>query len=304
MIRLRTCRIVSFLELGRLVLSRRECVRLSVIVTAFSLFCFGGLTAAAAQPAPPGKIVSLSGIDLHYQERGSGEPLILLHGFGACGAMWGPIADELAKEHRVILPDMRGHGWSTNPTKAFTHRQSAEDILMLMDSLGIARAQAMGISSGGMTLLHLATSHPGRLDAIVLIGATTHFPEQARAILRAPRNEDPQDAVDPFATCITRGDAQVDELRAQSLGFKDSYDDMNFTAPHLGTITAQTLIVHGDRDEFFPVSIPVQMFQSIPQSQLWIVPGGGHVPIFGSSTPEFLRIAKDFLTRAQAAKGN
>ena len=63
---------------------------------------------------------------------------------------------------------------------------------------------------------------------------------------------------------------------------------MTFTPPALGKIEARTLIVHGDRDEFFPVSMPVQMYESIPGSELWIVPGGDHVPIFEERTAEFL----------------
>jgi pimeloyl-ACP methyl ester carboxylesterase len=73
-----------------------------------------------------------------------------------------------------------------------------------------------------------------------------------------------------------RGDDQIRALRSIFRGLKDNYDDMNFTAPYLSTISANTLIVHGDRDVFFPVSIPVEMYRSIPNSYLWIIPNGGH----------------------------
>ena len=53
---------------------------------------------------------------------------------------------------------------------------------------------------------------------------------------------------------------------------------MNFTPPYLSTITARTLIVHGDRDPFFPVSIPVEMYRAIPHAYLWVIPNGGHWP--------------------------
>ncbi len=101
----------------------------------------GALASAGIAQAPraaPGTLVELNGITMHYEERGSGEPLLLLHGFGMCGqGDWGSIADELAKNYRVILPDLRGHGWSTNPSNAFTMRQSAEDIRALLDRLGL-----------------------------------------------------------------------------------------------------------------------------------------------------------------------
>ena len=75
---------------------------------------------------------------------------------------------------------------------------------------------------------------------------------------------------------------------------------MTFTPTYLATIRARTLIVHGDRDEFFPVSIPIEMYRSIPNSSLWIVPEGGHVPIFGETRAEFVRIALKFLAAKRA----
>jgi pimeloyl-ACP methyl ester carboxylesterase len=137
----------------------------------------------------------------------------------------------------------------------------------------------MGISTGGMTLLHMATSQPDRVDAMVLIGATSYFPEQARQIMRGSHPDSvPRARLDALARFHSRGEEQARMLLTQFYGFKDSYDDMNFTAPLLSTIKARTLILHGDRDQFFPVSIPVEQYRSIPRSYLWIVPNGGHVP--------------------------
>ena len=74
---------------------------------------------------------------------------------------------------------------------------------------------------------------------------------------------------------------------AKDAGFATSYDDMAFTPPLLGTITARTLIVHGDRDPLYPVDMAVQLFQSIPQSSLWVVPAAGHGPVFGPHAAGF-----------------
>jgi pimeloyl-ACP methyl ester carboxylesterase len=73
-----------------------------------------------------------------------------------------------------------------------------------------------------------------------------------------------------------RGDEQMRLLISNFNAMADGYDDMNFTPPYLSTITARTMIIHGDRDPFFPVSIPVEMYHSIPNSALWIVPNTGH----------------------------
>jgi len=86
----------------------------------------------------------------------------------------------------------------------------------------------------------------------------------------------------------------VDRFRSL---FGSNTDDVNFSSARLGTIRARTLIVHGDRDRLFPVEIPFGMYRGIPNSELWIVPGGDHVPILGARQPEFLRVTREFLNR-------
>ena len=92
------------------------------------------------------------------------------------------------------------------------------------------------------------------------------------------------------------GDEQIQELYRLGNGFKDSNDDMNFTSPYLNLITAQSLIVHGDRDPFYPIEISLELFRSIRRSALWIVPNGSHVPIFGKQAEHFAETAIAFLT--------
>ena len=247
--------------------------------------------------AMPGaaQAVRANGASIHYEIQGSGSPLLLLHGFGSCGKAWAPYLDELKTHYRVIVVDLRGHGASTNPAGAFTHRQSAQDMFALLDSLGIQRFRAIGLSSGAMTLLHMATQQPSRVEAMILVSGTSYFPPEARRILRRFASQDsiPPQVKQKYAECATRGDSQVRDLLAQFSGFKDSYDDMNFTPPLLGTIQARTLIVHGDRDPFFPVAMPVEMYRSIPGAALWIVPNTGHE--FPRNKTAFLETALTFL---------
>jgi pimeloyl-ACP methyl ester carboxylesterase len=251
----------------------------------------------AQQPAAAsGRTYRVNGADLYVETRGSGPPLVLLHGFTSCGASWGPHLERFAAQYRLHVVDLRGHGRSTNPGGAFTHRQSGRDIVALMDSLGLQRTSAMGISSGGMTLLHAATTQPERFESLVLIGATSYFPEQARKILRGATFEAiPREVRAEMVKCHPRGEPQLNELMGLFHGFKDSHDDMAFTRPSLARITARTLIVHGDRDEFFPVEIPVEQYRSIPKAYLYIVPNGDHVPIYGPLTQPFQEAALAFL---------
>lgn len=244
-----------------------------------------------------GQTVRLNGMELYFEEHGQGEPLLLLHGFTGCAGDWVHAGrDQLAREHRLIAPDARGHGRSSNPERTITHRQCALDTLALLDHLGIGRCKAIGMSMGGNTLLHMATLQPERVEAIVLVSATMYFPEQARRIMAAsPVEEQPPEAWEAMRRCHRRGDEQILALWEQQRAFKDSHDDMSFTPPSLARITARTLIVYGDRDPLYPVEMAVEMYRAIPRSALWVVPGGGHGPIFLEAAEGFARAALAFL---------
>jgi len=242
-----------------------------------------------------GHLVDVNDIQMYYEEYGEGDPLILLHGFTSCSQYWKPFVDDFAKHYRVILIDLRGHGRSTNPSNQFTMRQSALDVFALLDALGIDKFSSVGFSAGGMTLLHMATQQKSRIQNMVLVASTSYFPEECRAI---QRELSPDSLVWDWNSLRDRhvySDEQIHALLTQFHNFKDSYDDMNFTKPYVSTITAKTLIVHGDRDPFFPVSIPVEMYTSISNSSLWIVPNGDHVELLTGREAEFSQNVLKFL---------
>lgn len=250
---------------------------------------------APKQTIAYGHTIQINNIEMYYEEYGAGKPLVLLHGFGGCSQNWHPFTARLSDRYRLIVIDLRGHGYSTNPGNKFTHREAASDVFLLLEKLGIDHFSAMGMSSGGMTLLHMATSQPTRIDSMVLISATSYFPDQARAIMRrASFSTMPQQVKEMYRECAKRGDEQIRELITQFNALHENYDDMNFSAQSLSTITARTLVVHGDRDNFFPVEIPVSIYRSIPDAALWIIPGGDHVPIYDPTVP-FISTALRFL---------
>jgi pimeloyl-ACP methyl ester carboxylesterase len=243
-----------------------------------------------------GSTAMLNGFEMYYETRGQGAPLLLLHGFTGTGDDWRWIFPEPPEGYRLIVPDLRGHGRSTNPPGEFTHRQSGLDVLALLDHLSLDRVSAMGMSCGAKTLLHVATRQPSRLEALVLVSATTHFPAEARALMaRITPEGRSEEEWSAMRRQHVHGDEQIRALWRQGNGFKDSYDDMSFTPPHLATITPRTLIVHGDRDPFYPVRIAFEMYAAMPRAYLWIVPDGGHVPIFGERAPRFAETALSFL---------
>ena len=236
-------------------------------------------------------------IELAYELRGDGEPLVLLHGGCGAGSNWALVFPDPPPGYRLIVPDLRGHGRSLNPSGHFSFRQCALDVLALLDHLGIERFKAIGLSLGAKTLLHVATQQPSRVTAMVLVSATPYFPEQARAAMRAVGAETHSEAEWQQMRAWHQTDEQIRALWRMTAEFANSYDDMSFTPPSLSRITARTLIVHGDRDELYPVRLAVEMFEAIGGAQLWVVPGGGHGPIFGARAEQFVSEAMSFLGR-------
>src|SRR5262245_21159144 len=211
---------ISPLDRRKLVTSTRGS-RPLLVLAIFLLASPGSGTVCAQQDSPaPGKTVTVNGMQMYYETYGQGEPLVLLHGFNGSGIAWAKFVPEFVKLYQVLVPDLRGHGRSTNPLNQFTHRQSAHDVVALLDQLGIKKFKAMGISTGGMTLLHMATQQPSRVEAMVLIGATSYFPEQARAIMRKrpPESLTPKD-YERARQIHKHGDEQIRALRQQFYHF-------------------------------------------------------------------------------------
>jgi pimeloyl-ACP methyl ester carboxylesterase len=247
---------------------------------------------------PPGRIETLNGIQIYFEVHGSGEPLILLHGFSGSSQDWMKLAGEWSTRFQLIVPDLRGHGRSAILSKPFRHQEAAEDTLALLDHLKINACKGIGMSAGGNVLLHMATMQPQSMQAMVLVSATPYFPAQARPIMRQYPDSVSEQQREILRRSHPGGDVQIQALLASTQAFADSYDDMSFTPPQLSTIRARTLIVQGDRDPFYPVDLSVEMAKAIPQSSLRIVPNSGHGPVIGERWPEFLRTADAFLKLA------
>jgi pimeloyl-ACP methyl ester carboxylesterase len=218
-------------------------------------------------------------MSLFHRDTGHGAPLLLLHGVTGCGDDWNLVFIEPLTEFRVIAPDLPGHGRSVNPREDFKFAAVARDVFALLDGLGVDRVKAIGMSAGANTLLHMATQQPSRIEAMIHVSGTPHFPDQARAIMRS----------------MTVETMPNPDFVRYTHAFADDRDDMNFTAATLSAITARTLIVHGDRDPLYPVEQAVELFRGIANASLWVVPNGGHGPIFGAQAAAFAAAARAFL---------
>jgi pimeloyl-ACP methyl ester carboxylesterase len=134
-------------------------------------------------PAVPGVVhrqVDVGGVRLHVAEAGSGPPLLLLHGWPQHWWCWRHLLPPLARDHRVLAPDLRGWGWSDAPVGNYAKRTFAEDIVGLMDAEGIDRARIIGHDWGAYTALLMALSRPERVQRVVALDIAPPWPTRFR----------------------------------------------------------------------------------------------------------------------------
>src|SRR4051812_12950259 len=112
-----------------------------------------------------------NGATIHVRSGGSGPAVVLLHGYGETGDMWAPLAIELARDHTVIVPDLRGLGLSSKPAGGFDKKTQAEDVVGVMSALNVAQADVVAHDIGNMVAFQFAARHPERVRRLVLIDA-------------------------------------------------------------------------------------------------------------------------------------
>ena len=118
-----------------------------------------------------GQYAEVNGLNLYYETRGSGRPLILLHGGLGSGEMFGPTLPLLAEHHQVITPDLQGHGRTADIDRPIDIRLMADDIAALIDHLGLEQPDIVGYSLGGGVALLTAVKYPAKVRRLVSMSA-------------------------------------------------------------------------------------------------------------------------------------
>lgn len=225
-----------------------------------------------------GEQVPLTNVNLYYEKHGDGEPLICLHNFSANGrSRFTPLLPILTKHFTCFLIDLRAHGRSDNPTGIWTHEESANDIIELCDALKIENAFFFGTSSGGMTLLKVARQRQDLVRAMVIDSATIRVPESSRTFYKRPDQLKPSIKQMYEESNEVYGSQYWEYLAQTFYDFRLPDADVNVDASALQDIICPTLIIHGDRDIFFPVDIAVDMKKNIQNSELSIFPNTDHI---------------------------
>ncbi len=238
----------------------------------------------------------LRDITLFYEERGAGEPLLLLAGQGLDHHSWDFCLDDFAPRYRLITYDYRGTGQSDKPTEPpYSTRGLAQDVVGLLDHLRIARAHAYGISMGGRVSQWLGIDYPDRVGCLVLGSATPGYahgkrpPAEYMAAFLNPPTDPKERAAVLVSTLVsagwfanhperiakvtaTTGAPLSEQIRKLHYLASEQHDSWEF----LPRIKAHTLILHGSDDPLIPVENARLLADRIPGAELHIVQGARH----------------------------
>ena len=143
-------------------------------LVALGALLFGTPTSAEVEPFPTSfktETIATNGTKLFVRVGGQGPAIVLLHGFGESGDMWAPLAADLARDHTVIVPDLRGMGLSDHPASGYEKKNEGEDIAGVLDTLHIGRVDVVGHDIGNMVAYAFTAGHPDRVTKLVLMEA-------------------------------------------------------------------------------------------------------------------------------------
>ena len=242
------------------------------------------LASALAVPTPCARAaagaaahrVHLRGITLYYEVEGKGPPLLLLHGGAGNGMQFEKQRPDFASRHRLIVPDARAQGRSTDRPGPLTYHDMAEDMVALLDTLHVPRVDVMGWSDGGDIGLDLAIHHPDRIVHLVTFGANA----SPDGLQPADRAWNASATADSFGVGMEQG---WKALNPEPGHYREAMEKIitlwrtlpRFTRAELAGIRARTLICAGEHDLILPEHTAL-LAATIPHAELWIVPGASH----------------------------
>ncbi|MEO8434458.1 MAG: alpha/beta hydrolase [Pyrinomonadaceae bacterium] len=249
------------------------------------------------------RFADIDGVRLHYQESGTGTPLLLIHGYTSSTYSWKDVFAPLSKRFRVIAVDLKGFGFSGKPDGDYTRRAQATLVTHLLDYLKIEKAWLCGNSMGGEVSLNIALAHPQRVAGLVLI-------DSAGVAVAGSGSLAPGYLLVPVVGQVLTAFALTSDKLVREGLEKSFYDDTKIGAervatyyrplqtrsgqlaalrartqasqypiePELGKITTPTLIIWGAQDELIPLAAGQKMNLLIKGSRLVTLEKCGHVP--------------------------
>lgn len=228
--------------------------------------------------------IDRDGVRIYYEVHGDGPPLLLTHGYSSTSAMWHGQVDALARNHRLILWDMRGHGQSDYPDdpSAYSEALTVGDMAAILDAVGTERAIVGGLSLGGYMSLAFTRAHPQRTRALLIIDTGPGFKKDnareawnARALATAEKLE--REGLDVLkAATRERATANHRNARGLALAARGMLTQRDAKVIELlPDIKVPCLIVVGADDTPF-LAASDYMVAKIPGAQKIVIPSAGH----------------------------
>ena len=249
-------------------------------------------------------LARINGLDTFYTVEGRGEPVVLLHGWGASSQSLAPLCGALADAFRILAVDLPGFGWSQAPPTAWGTAEYAGHVERLLQEAGVGRAALVGHSFGGRIAIALAARQPARVSRLVLVASAGIRPRRragyyvrvaaaklARRFFSLPGwGATGERIIEKVSGRFGSRDYRAAGPMRPTL-VKVVNEDLT---PLLPAIQAPTLILWGDQDQEVPRSAMEIMADRIPRSRLVVFGGAGHFPFL--DVPEkFCGMVKDFL---------
>ncbi len=247
-------------------------------------------------------MLQVNGISLNVEFAGSGQPLLLLHGFTGNATLWDPFLPLLTRHRRTIAVDLIGHGRSDSPRdpERYTMERCTEDLRAVLDALEVARTDVLGYSMGGRVALHLAAAAPTRVRALILESASPGLADLAERHARITADEALADALerDGLAAFVDRWERlplfasqaslptevrvrlRAQRLQNNPLGLANSLRGMGTGRQEplwnrLASLQVPTLLLVGELDQKYR-ELAHKMAAALPLATVEVVRGAGH----------------------------
>lgn len=273
-------------------------------------------------------LITDDGVNLYYEESGSGTPIVFVHEFAGDWRTWEPQVRHFSRRYRCIAYNARGYPPSDVPADVarYSQQRARDDILAVLDGLGIERAHVVGNSMGGFATLHFGIAHSSRALSLVVAGCGygahpdqyEKFQAQSRELAQTMldkgmahvaatyghgpsrlqlKEKDPRgfaEFVKHFSEHSAQGSANT------MLGYQSKRPSLYSLTAQMAAITAPMLIVAGDEDDAV-LEPSLMMKRTIPTSDLFIMPGSGHMTNL-EDPALFNRVVEDFFHQVEAGR--
>ena len=236
--------------------------------------------------------IKVNRIDLAYERRGRGTPLVLVHGFPLDHHLWDEVVPLLEDTFDIILPDLRGFGESTTVDSAYGMDELASDIAGLLDQLGVQKAAIAGHSMGGYVALAFARLYPNRVSGLGLVSSQVLAdpPERKEGRYKSAADVSANGiggVVETMAPKFTTDErlqayartAMERQSPAAYIGALKAMAERADSTPLLSALHVPVVVIHGDADSLIPRDRAREVKAALPQAHLVEIPGAGHMPM-------------------------